>query len=43
MPCSGPGGGSSGLIAAIKAANGSGGGTINLAEECTYTHPDRSR
>lgn len=28
--------GSNGLIAAINAANGSGGGTINLAANCTY-------
>jgi hypothetical protein len=36
VPCSGSGGGSAGLIAAITSANSSGGGTINLAEECTY-------
>jgi hypothetical protein len=36
VPCSGSGGGSAGLIAAINNANSSGGGTINLAEECTY-------
>jgi hypothetical protein len=29
--------GPSGLVAAINAANGSGGGTINLASGCTYT------
>jgi hypothetical protein len=36
VPCSGPGGGSAGLIAAINAANASGGATINLAAGCTY-------
>ena len=36
VPCSGSGGGSAGLIAAINNANSSGGGTINLAEGCTY-------
>jgi hypothetical protein len=33
VPCSG---GAAGLIAAINAANGSGGGTISLAPGCTY-------
>jgi hypothetical protein len=36
VPCSGPAGGSAGLIAAISAANGSGGATINLAAGCSY-------
>jgi hypothetical protein len=36
VPCSGPGGGAPGLIAAINAANGGGGGNINLAPGCTY-------
>ncbi|MDQ2884359.1 MAG: hypothetical protein M3Y48_25290 [Actinomycetota bacterium] len=36
VPCSGPHGGGPGLVAAINAANASGGGTINLAEDCTY-------
>jgi hypothetical protein len=36
VPCSGPGGGAPGLIAAINAANAGGGGTINLASGCTY-------
>ncbi|PZR79636.1 MAG: hypothetical protein DLM65_10210 [Candidatus Aeolococcus gillhamiae] len=36
VPCSGPNGGGPGLVAAINAANASGGGTINLAEDCTY-------
>ncbi len=46
VPCSGPKGGSAGLVSAINAANGAGGGTINLAPGCTYqlssannTHP----
>ena len=39
VPCSS---GAAGLIAAIKAANGSGGGTVSLAWGCTYalTTPD---
>ena len=37
VPCSGPGGGTPGLIAAIKGANVGGGGTIRLAPHCTYT------
>ena len=37
VPCEGPGGGSVGLIAAINAANSSGGGRINLERGCTYT------
>ena len=37
VPCSGPGGGAPGLIAAIDKANSSGGGTIGLAAGCTYT------
>src|ERR1017187_7272195 len=36
VPCSGPGGGPAGLIAAINTANASGGATINLAAGCTY-------
>ena len=37
VPCSGPGGGAAGLVAAIKAANAAGGGAISLAPRCTYT------
>lgn len=37
VPCSGPGGGAAGLVAAINAANASGGGAINLASGCTYS------
>ena len=37
VPCSGPGGGAAGLVAAINAANAAGGGTISLAPGCTYT------
>ena len=37
VPCSGSGGGSDGLIAAINAANSGGGGTITLASSCTYS------
>jgi hypothetical protein len=37
VPCSGPGGGAAGLVAAINAANAAGGGTITLAPGCTYT------
>src|ERR1700758_3563884 len=36
VPCSGPGGGAAGLVAAITAANAAGGGTISLAPGCTY-------
>src|SRR5216683_1627741 len=36
VPCSGPGGGPAGLIAAISTANASGGAMINLAAGCTY-------
>jgi hypothetical protein len=36
VPCSGAGGGAAGLIAAINAANASGGGNINLVQGCTY-------
>jgi hypothetical protein len=36
VPCSGVGGGTAGLIAAINTANGGGGGTINLAPGCPY-------
>ena len=36
VPCSGPGGGPAGLIAAISTADASGGATINLAAGCTY-------
>src|SRR5262245_8932750 len=37
VPCSGPGGGAAGLVAAITAANAAGGGAISLAPRCTYT------
>src|SRR5262249_5010074 len=37
VPCSGVGGGAAGLVAAVDAANASGGGTINLASGCTYS------
>jgi hypothetical protein len=37
VPCSGPGGGAAGLVAAINAANAARGGTISLAPRCTYT------
>src|SRR5215472_10798457 len=37
VPCSGPGGGAAGLVAAVNAANAAGGGAITLAPECTYT------
>ncbi len=37
VPCSGTGGGTAGLVAGIEAANASGGGTITLAQGCTYT------
>ena len=47
VPCSGSGGGAAGLVAAINTANAGGGGTINLARQCTYkiasvdnTNPD---
>jgi len=36
VPCSGPAGGPARLIAAISAANATGGATINLAAGCTY-------
>jgi hypothetical protein len=36
VPCSGPGGGAAGLVAAINAANAAGGGAISLAPGCTY-------
>jgi hypothetical protein len=36
IPCSGPGGGPAGLVAAISAANATGGATINLAAGCTF-------
>src|SRR5215470_16834658 len=36
VPCTGPGGGADGLVAAINAANNGGGGSINLANGCTY-------
>lgn len=44
VPCVGPGGGISGLIAATAAANAGGGGTIRLAGSCTYTlaNPDNA-
>ena len=38
VPCSGPTGGSAGLIAAVTAANSGGGGTITLAPGCTYAY-----
>jgi hypothetical protein len=37
VPCSGPGGGGAGLVAAINAANAAGGGAIALAPGCAYT------
>jgi CHRD domain len=37
VPCSGAGGGAAGLVAAVDAANASGGGAINLASGCTYS------
>src|SRR5262245_8521562 len=37
VPCSGPGGGAAGLVAAVNAANAAGGGAISLAPRCTYT------
>jgi hypothetical protein len=37
IPCSGPDGGAAGLVAALDAANTSGGGAINLASGCTYS------
>src|SRR5215467_13950428 len=37
VPCFGPGGGAAGLVAAINAANATGGGAISLAPGCTYT------
>jgi CHRD domain-containing protein len=37
VPCSGPGGGAAGLVAAVDTANASGGGTIILAPGCTYS------
>lgn len=37
VPCSGPGGGAAGLVAAVNAANAAGGGAIALAPGCTYT------
>jgi hypothetical protein len=37
VPCSGPGGGPAGLIAAINTANSGGGAMINLAAGCTYS------
>jgi hypothetical protein len=36
VPCTGVGGGTAGLIAAVNTANSQGGGTINLASGCTY-------
>lgn len=36
VPCSGPGGGGAGLVAAITTANAGGGGTIRLTAGCTY-------
>ncbi len=36
VPCSGPGGGAAGLLAAVNAANSGGGGSINLDAGCTY-------
>lgn len=37
VPCTGPGGGTAGLIAAITAANAAGSGTIRVSPGCTYT------
>jgi predicted outer membrane repeat protein len=37
VPCTGPDGGTQGLINAINDANLHGGGTITLAPDCTYT------
>jgi len=37
VPCSGSGGGAAGLVNAITATNGAGGGIIDLAEGCTYS------
>ncbi len=37
VPCGGAQGGSKGLIAAISQANARGGGTIQLAKNCTYS------
>src|SRR5215472_9822681 len=37
VPCAGAGGGAAGLVAAVDAANASGGGAINLASGCTYS------
>jgi hypothetical protein len=37
VPCTGAGGGATGLVAAVSAANARGGGTINLASGCTYS------
>ena len=39
VPCSPsvPGGGPAGLIAAVNKANARGGGTVDLAQKCTYT------
>ncbi len=44
VPCSGPAGGASGLVAAIAAANAGGGGTIRLAGGCIYSvaNPDNA-
>jgi hypothetical protein len=42
VPCSGSGGGTPGLIAAIQNANTHEGGTITLAADCTYTATDGS-
>src|SRR5260370_39988252 len=39
VPCSGPGGGPAGLIAAISTANASGGAVINPPSGCTYALP----
>jgi hypothetical protein len=36
VPCTGSGGGADGLVAAVNAANASGGGIINLVQGCTY-------
>jgi hypothetical protein len=37
VPCDGAGGGPQGLVDAIDAANADGGGTIELASDCTYS------
>ncbi|HET6794033.1 MAG TPA: hypothetical protein VFH45_06305 [Acidimicrobiales bacterium] len=36
VPCTGPGGGTGGLIAAINTVSAAGGGSVNLASSCVY-------